>query len=61
MRTVLTAFSVGVGQGDDPVVYAIDLVGLKVMRYTSDAAKGYALTLAGEQKAGDTPIQVESQ
>lgn len=56
-----TAFSVGVGQGDDPVVYAIDLVGLKVMRYTSDAAKGYALTLAGEQKAGNTPIQVESQ
>jgi methylamine dehydrogenase heavy chain len=56
-----TAFSVAVGQGDDPVVYAIDLVGLKVMRYTSDASKGYALPAAGEQKAGNTPIQVESQ
>lgn len=56
-----TAISVALGQGDEPVVYAIDGIGLKVMRYTSDAAKGYALTLAGEQKAGNTPIQVESQ
>lgn len=56
-----TAFSVALGQGDDPVVYAIDLVGLKVMRYTSDAAKGYALTAAGDQKAGNTPIQAETQ
>jgi methylamine dehydrogenase heavy chain len=56
-----TAFSVAIGQGDDPVVYAIDLVGFKVMRYTSDATKGYALTLAGEQKAGNTPIQAETQ
>ena len=56
-----TAFSVALGQGDEPVVYAIDLVGLKVMRYTSDAAKGYALTAAGEQKAGNTPIQAETQ
>jgi methylamine dehydrogenase heavy chain len=56
-----TAFSVTVGQGDDPVVYAIDLVNLKVLRYTSDASKDYALTPAGEQKAGDLPIQVESQ
>jgi methylamine dehydrogenase heavy chain len=56
-----TAFSVGVGRGDDPVVYAIDLVGLKVIRYTADATKDYALTPAGEQKAGSTPIQVETQ
>lgn len=56
-----TAFSVTIGQGDDPIVYAIDLVGLKVMRYTSDAAKDYALTAAGEQKAGNTPIQAETQ
>ncbi len=56
-----TAFSVTLGQSDEPIVYAIDLVGLKVMRYTSDAAKGYALTAAGDQKAGDTPIQVETQ
>jgi methylamine dehydrogenase heavy chain len=56
-----TAFSVTVGQGDDPVVYAIDLVGTKVMRYTADASKDYALTPAGEQKAGSTPIQVETQ
>jgi methylamine dehydrogenase heavy chain len=56
-----TAFSIGVGQGDDPVVYAIDLVGVKVMRYTADASKDYVLTLAGEQKAGSTPIQVETQ
>jgi methylamine dehydrogenase heavy chain len=56
-----TAFSIGVGQGDDPVVYAIDLVNLKVLRYTADASKDYALTLAGEQKAGSTPIQIETQ
>lgn len=56
-----TAFSVGLGQGDDPVVYAIDLVGAKVIRYTADASKDYALTPAGEQKAGSAPIQVESQ
>lgn len=56
-----TAISVTLGQGDDPVVYAIDGIGLKVMRYTSDKAKGYALTPAGEQKAGDLPVQVESQ
>jgi hypothetical protein len=31
------------------------------MRYTSDATKGYALTPAGEQKAGNTPIQAETQ
>jgi methylamine dehydrogenase heavy chain len=56
-----TAFSVGVGPGDDPVVYAIDLIGTKVMRYTADASKDYALTLAGEQKAGSAPIQIETQ
>jgi len=56
-----TAISVALGQGNDPVVYAIDGIGLKVMRYTADAAKGYALTAAGDQKAGSTPVQVESQ
>ena len=56
-----TAISVTVGQGDEPVVYAVDGIGLKVMRYTADAGKDYALTAAGEQKAGNLPIQVESQ
>jgi methylamine dehydrogenase heavy chain len=56
-----TAISVTLGQGDEPVVYAIDGIGLKVMRYTADATKGYALTAAGDQKAGNTPAQVESQ
>ncbi|WP_368911671.1 amine dehydrogenase large subunit [Taklimakanibacter deserti] len=56
-----TATCVTVGQGDEPAVYVIDAIGVKVMRYTSDATKGYALTAAGEQKAGNAPGQVESQ
>ncbi len=56
-----TAFSVAVSQSESPVVYAIDLVNLKVLRYTSDASKGYALTPAGEGRGGETPIQLDLQ
>jgi len=55
------AFSVAVSQSDKPVVYAIDLVNLKVLRYTSDPAMGYALTPAGEGRGGETPIQLDLQ
>lgn len=58
---VTTAISVGLGQTDEPVVYTIDGLGLKVMRYTTDAGKGYQLTLAGEAKAGAAPLQLETQ
>lgn len=56
-----TAFAVNVSQGDQPVVYAIDLVNVKTLRYTSDAANGHALTLAGEGRGGEAPIQLELQ
>ena len=56
-----TAFSVALGQDEQPVVYAINLVESKVHRYTSDPAKGFTLTPAGEQAAGEAPIQLESQ
>ena len=56
-----TAFSVAVSQAEQPVVYAIDLVNLKVLRYTSDPSKGYALTPAGEGRGGETPIQLDLQ
>lgn len=56
-----TAFSVALGQDEQPVVYAINLVESKVHRYTSDPANGFALTPAGEQAAGEAPIQLETQ
>jgi len=57
-----TAFSIAASEGEAaPVVYAIDLVGAKVIRYTSDPAKGFALTAAGEAKAGELPLQLELQ
>lgn len=56
-----TAFSIALGQDERPVVYAINLFESKVHRYTSDEVNGYALTPAGEQAAGEAPIQVESQ
>ena len=56
-----TAFSVTVSQTDQPVVYALDLVNVKTLRYTSDAANGHALTLAGEGRGGEAPIQIEVQ
>lgn len=58
---VTTAISVGLGQTDEPVVYTIDGLGLKVVRYTTDPAKGYQLTAAGEAKGGAAPLQLETQ
>lgn len=56
-----TAFSVTATQDEAPVVYAINLVDAKVLRYTADAGEGFKLTPAGETEAGEAPLQLELQ
>jgi methylamine dehydrogenase heavy chain len=57
-----TAFSVTTTQGSGgPVVYAINLVEAKVIRYTADPGDGFKLTATAENKAGEAPLQLELQ
>jgi methylamine dehydrogenase heavy chain len=57
-----TAFALTTGPGEgSPVLFAANLVEAMVHRYTSDPGNGFALTEAGSVKAGELPIQLETQ